>query len=77
MAANTIDFRIYIENAIDSIQESINSGNYDSAHVALCEYLLFANNCFHLGEIDRKTYKESLRLYRRMTLMLIDEDSIN
>lgn len=77
MAANTIDFRIYSENAIDSIQESIDSGNHDGAYVQLCEYLLEANSRLNSNEIDQKTYKESLRFYRRMTLTLIDEDNIN
>lgn len=77
MAANTVDFRIYSENAIDSIQETIDSGNYDSAHVQLCEYLLEAYSRFQNSEIDQKTYKESLRFYRRMTLTLIDESSTN
>lgn len=77
MAANTVDFRIYSENAIDSIQESIDSGNHGSAHIKLCEYLLEAYSRFQNNEIDQKTYKESLRFYRRMTLTLIDESSIN
>lgn len=77
MTANTVDFRIYSENAIDSIQQSIDSGNYDSAHVQLCEYLLESYSRFQNNEIDQKTYKESLRFYRRMTLTLIDESSIN
>lgn len=77
MTVNTVDFRIYSENAIDSIQESIGSGNHDSAHVQLCEYLLEAYSRFQSNEIDQKTYKESLRFYLRMTLTLIDESSIN
>lgn len=74
---HVMDICSYCEAATDSIQKSIENGNYDGAHVQLSAYLLEVYSRYQDGEIDEEIYKESLRFYRRMTITVIDESSIN
>lgn len=77
MMTHFMDICSYCEAATDSIQKSIENGNYDGAHIQLSAYLLEVYSRYQNNEIDEETYKESLRFYRRMTVTLIDECSIN
>ncbi len=66
----------YCEVATDSIQKSLESGDFDSAAIRLCAYLLEIHNRYLTGEIDAATWRETLRFYRRMTATINDELNI-
>lgn len=71
-----MDICSYCEVATDSIQKSIEVGDYDGATVRLCAYLLEINSRWRSGEIDTETWWETLRFYRRMTATINEEMSI-
>lgn len=70
---NIMDICSYCEVATDSIQKSIESGNYDGALVQLSAYLLEIHSRLQNGEIGMSTWRETLRFYRRMVHTVIDE----
>ena len=42
----------------------------------LCSYLLEMQDRFVSNEINRKTWRESVRLYRRLTMAVMEESNI-
>lgn len=79
MAINTLDYMdicSYCDVATESIQKSIEIGNYDGAHVQLCAYLLEVHSRYRDGEIDADTWKHTLSFYRRMTSTVIEENNL-
>lgn len=70
---NVMDIRSYCEVATESIEKSIESGNYDGALVQLSAYLLEVHSRLQSGEINHKTWHETLRFYRRMVTAVIGE----
>lgn len=73
---NVMDICSYCEVATDSIQKSIEMGNYDGAHIQLCAYLLEIHSRYRDGEIDLETWRETLSFYRRMTMTVIEENNL-
>lgn len=71
-----MDICSYCEVATESIQKSIEVGDYDGALVRLSAYLLEINSRWRNGEIDTETWWETLRFYRRMTATINEEMSI-
>lgn len=71
-----IDICSYCELMTNSIQKSIEAGDYDGAHVQLCVYLLEVHSRYLGGEIDRKAWQETIRFYRRMTIAVIEESNL-
>lgn len=74
--ANYIDICSYCELMTSSIQKSIETGDYDGAHVQLSVYLLEIHGRYLGGEIDLNTWKETIRFYRRMTTTVIEESNL-
>lgn len=70
---NVMDICSYCEVATDSIQKSIESGNYDGAFVQLSAYLLEVHSRLQNGEIGIDIWNETLRFYRRMVHITIEE----
>lgn len=73
---SVMDVCSYREVATDSIQKSIEGGDYDGATVRLCAYLLEIHSRWQNGEIDHETWRETLRFYRRMSLTISEEQNI-
>ena len=73
---SVMDICSYCEVATESIQKSIEVGDYDGALVRLSAYLLEINSRWRNGEIDTETWWETLRFYRRMTTTINEEMSI-
>lgn len=73
---NVMDICSYCEVATESIQKSIECGNYDGAHIQLSAYLLEVHSRFQNGEIDVGTWKDTMSFYRRMTKTVIEESNI-
>lgn len=73
---NVMDICSYCEVATESIQKSIERGNYDGAHIQLSAYLLEVHSRFQNGEIDAGTWKDTMNFYRRMTKTVIEESNI-
>lgn len=71
-----MDICSYCEVATESIQKSLEIGDYDGASVRLCAYLLEINSRWRSGEIDTETWWETLQFYRRMTATINAEMSI-
>lgn len=79
MAFNSIDYLdicSYCDVATESIQKSIESGNYDGAHIQLCAYLLELYSRYQSGEINARTWRETMSFYRRMTTTVIEESNL-
>ena len=74
--ASYIDICSYCNLMTNSIQKTIESGNYDSAHIQLSAYLLEVHGRYLGGEIDRNTWQETIRFYRRMTTAVIEESNL-
>lgn len=68
-----MDARSYCEVATESIQKSLESGDFDSATIRLCAYLLEIHNRYLSRELDAGTWRETLRFYRRMNATIIEE----
>lgn len=73
---SVMDVCSYCEVATDSIQKSIEGGDYDGAEVRLCAYLLEIHARYQAGEIDLEAWRETLRFYRRMSAVISAEMSI-
>lgn len=71
-----MDARSYCEVATDSIQKALEAGDYDSAAIRLCAYLLEIHNRYLVGEIDAGVWRETMRFYRRMNATINDELNI-
>ena len=71
-----MDICSYCEVATESIQKSIETGNFDGATVQLCSYLVEIYTRYQNHEIDENTWRETLRFYRRMTATIIEEQNI-
>lgn len=71
-----MDICSYCEVSTESIQKSIEVGDYDGALVRLSAYLLEINSRWRNGEIDTETWWETLRFCRRMTTTINEEMSI-
>lgn len=70
---NVMDICSYCEVATESIQKSIENGNFDGALVQLSAYLLEVHSRLLNDEIGMNTWHETLRFYRRMVHTVIDE----
>lgn len=70
---NVMDICSYCEVATESIQKSIENGNFDGALVQFSAYLLEVHSRLLNGEIGMNTWYETLRFYRRMAYTVIDE----
>ena len=78
MAINTLEYMdicTYCDLATESIQKSVEMGNYEGAHIQLSAYLLEIHGRYRGGEIDVNTWRETLSFYRRMTITVIDESN--
>lgn len=73
---SVMDVCSYCDVATDSIQKSIEGGDYDGATVRLCAYLLEIYNRWQNGEIDHEIWRETLRFYRRMSATISEEMGI-
>lgn len=73
---SVMDICSYCEVATESIQKSIEMGNYDGANIQLCSYLIEIYTRYQNHEIDEYTWRETLRFYRRMTVTIIEEQNI-
>lgn len=73
---SVMDICSYCEVATDSIQKSIEIGNYDGATIQLCSYLIEIYTRYQNHEIDVDTWRETLRFYRRMQATIIEEQNI-
>lgn len=73
---SVMDVCSYCEVATDSIQKSLEAGDYDGATIRLCAYLLEIHNRYLVSEITADTWRETLRFYRRMTATINEELSI-
>lgn len=71
-----MDICSYCEVATESIQKSIETGNFDGATLQLCAYLLEIHSRYRANEIDAETWNETLRFYRRMSATINEEYSI-
>lgn len=71
-----MDICSYCEVATESIQKSIETGNYDGAILQLCAYLLEVHSRYRASEIDAEAWNETLRFYRRMSATINEEYSI-
>lgn len=71
-----MDICSYCEVATESIQKSIEIGDYDGATIRLCAYLLEVHSRYISNEIDIDTWRETLRFYRRMTVTISEEQNI-
>lgn len=71
-----MDICSYCEVATESIQKSIEIGDYDGATIRLCSYLLEIHSRYRSNEIDEETWRETLRFYRRMTVTINEEQNI-
>lgn len=70
---SVMDICSYCEVATESIQKSIEVGDYDGATVRLSAYLLEINSRWRNGEIDTETWWETLRFHRRMMQTILEE----
>lgn len=73
---SVMDVCSYCDVATDSIQKSIEAGDYDGATVRLCAYLLEIYSRWQNGEIDHDTWRETLRFFRRMNTTISEEMNI-
>lgn len=73
---SVMDVCSYCEVATDSIQKSLEAGDCDGATIRLCAYLLEIHNRYLASEIDRDTWYETLRFYRRMNATISEEFNI-
>lgn len=73
---SVMDICSYCEVATESIQKSIEIGNFDGATIQLCSYLIEIYTRYQNHEIDLDTWRETLRFYRRMTATIIEEQNI-
>ena len=71
-----MDICSYCEVATESMQKSIEIGNFDGATIQLCSYLIEIYTRYQNHEIDLDTWRETLRFYRRMTATIIEEQNI-
>lgn len=71
-----MDVCSYCEVATDSIQKSIEMGNFDGATIQLCFYLIEIYTRYQNQEINVDTWRETLRFYRRMQTTIIEEQNI-
>lgn len=71
-----MDICSYCEVATESIQKSIEIGNFDGAVIQLCAYLLEVHTRYQNSEIDASTWRETLRFYRRMNATISEEQNI-
>lgn len=71
-----MDICSYCEVATESIQKSIEIGDYDGATIRLCAYLLEIHSRYRSNEINEETWQETLRFYRRMTVTINEEQNI-
>ena len=74
-ATEYMDICSYCDVATESIQKSIEIGNYEGAHIQLCAYLLEIHRRYRDGEIDVNTWRETISFYRRMTITVIYESN--
>lgn len=73
---SVMDVCSYCEVATDSIQKSIEVGDYDGATVRLCAYLLEIYSRYQANEIDLEAWRETLRFHRRMYATISEEQNI-
>lgn len=73
---SVMDICSYCEVATESIQKSIEIGNFDGATIQLCSYLIEIYTRYQNHEINADTWRETLRFYRRMTVTIIEEHNI-
>lgn len=73
---NVMDICGYFETASESVQQSIESGNYEDAYVHLASYLLEMYSRYQRGDVNKVVWNETVRFFCRMILMVIEESII-
>ncbi|MDE7131096.1 MAG: hypothetical protein K2O65_04760 [Lachnospiraceae bacterium] len=73
---NVMDICGYFETASESVQRSIESGNYEDAYVHLSSYLLEIYSRYQRGDVNKVVWNETIRFFCRMILMVIEESNI-
>lgn len=73
MTINVMDVCSYCEVATESINKSIENGNYEGALVQLSAYLLEMHSRWQNNEISVKVWRETVSFYRRMVFVVNEE----
>lgn len=73
---NVLDICGYFETASESVQRSIESGNYEDAYVHLASYLLEIYSRYQRGDVNKVVWNETVRFFCRMAAIVINEDNI-
>lgn len=73
---NVMDVCGYFETASESVQKSIENGNYEDAYVHLSSYLLEIYSRYQRGDVNKVVWNETVRFFCRMILMVIEESNI-
>lgn len=73
---NIMDICGYFEVISESVQKSIESGNYEDAYVRLSSYLLEIYSRYQRGDVSKVVWNETIRFFCRMTAIVIKEDDI-
>lgn len=73
MTMNVMDVCSYCEVATESINKSIENGNYEGALIQLSAYLLEMHSRWQNNEISVKVWRETVGFYRRMVFVVNEE----
>lgn len=73
---NVMDICGYFETASESVQRSIESGNYEDAYVHLASYLLEIYSRYQRGDVNKVVWNETIRFFCRMALTVMEESNI-
>lgn len=73
MTMNVMDVCSYCEVATESINKSIENGNYEGALIQLSAYLLEMHTRWQNNEISLKVWRETVSFYRRMVFVVNEE----
>ena len=73
MTMNVMDVCSYCEVATESINKSIENGNYEGALIQLSAYLLEMHSRWQNNEISAKVWRETVSFYRRMVFVVNEE----
>lgn len=73
MTMNVMDVCSYCEVATESINKSIENGNYEGALIQLSAYLLEMHSRWRNSEINAKVWRETVSFYRRMVFVVNEE----
>lgn len=73
MNMSVMDVCSYCEVATESINKSIENGNYEAAFIQLSAYLLEMHTRWQNNEIGVKIWRETVSFYRRMVSIVNEE----